>query len=115
MIRKAADCSVELRERMRNGDGTVKITNFAGKEEMNDKGRLFARITLEPGCSIGYHEHHGESETSYFLSGEGVYDDNGTKRGVKAGDVTVTSDGMGHSIANAGGKDLVFMALILSC
>lgn len=102
-------------ENMRGGEGHAVIWHILEKEQMNDKCKMYAQVTLEPGCSIGYHEHHGESETYYFLSGEGVYDDNGTKRGVKAGDVTVTSDGMGHSIANAGGEDLVFMALILSC
>ena len=54
MIRRANECNVEYREHMRDGDGTVQITNFiAGPEELNEKGRLFARITLNPGCSIG--------------------------------------------------------------
>ena len=101
-------------ENMRGGDGHAIIRHILGKEQMNDKCKMYAQVTLEPGCSIGYHEHHAESETYYFLSGEGIYDDNGTKRSVRAGDVTVTPDGMGHGIANAGGEDLVFMALILS-
>lgn len=101
-------------EHMRGGDGHAIIRHILGKEQLNDKCRMYAQVTLEPGCSIGYHEHHAESETYYFLSGEGSYDDNGTKRGVRAGDVTVTADGMGHGIANAGDEDLVFMALILA-
>lgn len=100
-------------ENMRGGDGHVFIKHILEKEQMNDKCKMYAQVTLEPGCSIGYHEHHAESETYYFLSGEGIYDDNGTKRTVKAGDVTVTPDGKGHGIANAGENDLVFMALIL--
>jgi len=57
MIRTEHECSVEYREHMRDGEGTVQITNFiTGPEELNGKGRLFARITLNPGCSIGYHE-----------------------------------------------------------
>ena len=62
---------------------------------------------------MGYHEHHGESETYYILSGEGEYDDKGTKRMVKAGDITYTPDGRGHGLINTGDTDLVFMALII--
>ena len=50
-----------------------------------------------------------------MLAGEGVYDDNGTKRTIKAGDVTWTPDGGGHGLSNAAGtEDLVFMALIVN-
>ncbi len=35
MIRKKDECKVEYREKMRDGDGTVVITNFiAGPEEL---------------------------------------------------------------------------------
>ena len=75
--------------------------------------RLYAQVTIEKGCSLGYHEHHGETETYYILSGEGEYDDNGVKRPVKAGDITITPDGKGHGLTNTGDTDLVFMALII--
>ena len=42
-----------------------------------------------------------------------LYNDNGTKYEVHAGDTTFTSDGAGHAIENIGDEDLVFMALIL--
>lgn len=100
-------------ENMRGGKGHAVIKHILGKEQLNDKCKMYAQVTLEPGCSIGYHEHHAESETYYFLSGEGVYDDNGRKRKVEPGDVTFTPDGNGHGIANEGTADLVFMALIL--
>ena len=70
-------------------------------------------MTLEPGCSLGYHEHHGESETYYILSGKGIYSDNGELRMVEAGDMTFTPDGKGHALTNAGEENLVFMALII--
>ena len=73
---------------------------------------MFAEVTIAPACSLGYHEHHGESETYYIIKGQGEYDDNGTKRPVTVGDKTFTPDGWGHGIANTGDEDLVFMALI---
>ena len=69
MIRKAADCKKVYNEKMRGGNGTVEITSFATPEELNNKGRLFANITLKPGCGIGYHVHEAESELFYVMKG----------------------------------------------
>lgn len=104
---------VERVENMCGGKGHVIIKHILGEKELNGKCGLYAKVVIEPGCTLGYHEHHGESETYYILSGECEYDDNGTKRTVKAGDVTHTPDGCGHALANTGNTDLVFMALII--
>lgn len=95
------------------GKGHVIKKLILGDKELNGKCGLYAEITLEPNCSIGYHEHHGESETYYILSGKGNYNDNGKEIPVKAGDVTFTADGRGHAIENVGNENLVFMALII--
>ena len=113
MVRKANECKVEQREHMRDGNGTVHIVNFASKEELNDKGRLFSRITLNPGCSIGYHVHETDAELFYILAGTGVYSDNGTDAEVQAGDVAICETGHGHSITNTGETPLEFVAVIV--
>ena len=100
-------------ENMAGGDGHVIIKHLLGDKELNGKCSLYAQETIEPGCSLGYHEHHQESETYYILSGKGEYNDNGSCRPVKAGDVTFTPDGCGHGLKNTGLDDLVFMALII--
>ena len=100
-------------ENMCGGEGYVIIKHILGEAELNGKCGLYAEVTLEPGCTLGYHEHHGESETYYILSGEGMYDDNGNSRAVKAGDITFTQDNCGHGPANTGIQNLVFMALII--
>ena len=99
MIRKAADCKKMYNEKMRGGNGTVEITSFATPEELNDKGRLFANITLKPGCGIGFHMHENESELFYVMKGEVLYNDNGTEVVCSAGDVMVCPAGTGHAIA----------------
>ena len=104
---------IRREEHMAGGNGHVIIKEILDAEQLNGKCGLYAQVTLEPGCSLGYHEHHGESETYYILSGTGVYDDNGTPRSVCAGDVTFTPSGKGHGLENSGEADLVFMALIL--
>ena len=80
-------------ENMCGGKGHVIIKDILEGDELKGKCGLYAQVTIEKGCSLGYHEHHGETETYYILSGEGEYDDNGVKRPVKAGDITITPDG----------------------
>ena len=113
MIRKAAECKKEYREHMRGGNGTVEITNFATPEELNDKGRLFANVTLRPGCSIGYHVHEKDSELFYLMKGEALYNDNGVEYPVGAGDVMVCPAGTGHAISNNGQEDVEICAVIV--
>lgn len=100
-------------EHMCGGNGHVIIKHILDEREMHGKCRLYAQVTIEPGCSLGYHEHHGESEIYYILSGKGIYSDNGTLRMVKPGDKTVTPSGCGHALSNSGDEALVFMALII--
>ena len=113
MIRKANDCNKELRENMRGGNGTVEITNFVSPAELNDKGRLFAKITLHPGCGIGYHVHEKDSEIFYLMKGKVLYNDNGAECALEAGDVMICPAGTGHSITNAGEEDAEVIAVIV--
>lgn len=105
--------TTERIENMCGGEGHVIIKRILGEKELNGKCGLYAQVTLERGCSLGYHEHHKESETYYIISGEGEYNDNGVTRSVKAGDRTFTPDNCGHGLKNTGMDDLVFMALII--
>lgn len=100
-------------EHMCEGNGHVIIKEILEGPQLNGKCGLYAEVILEPGCSLGYHEHEGESETYYIISGQGEYNDNGIYRPVQVGDITFTPSGKGHGLANTGNTDLVFMALII--
>lgn len=100
-------------EHMCEGNGHVIIKDILEGPQLNGKCGLYAEVTLEPGCSLGYHEHHGESETYYIISGQGEYNDDCRYRTVGPGDITFTPSGHGHGLANTGNSDLVFMALII--
>jgi len=113
MIKKSSELKVTVNQNMRDGEGSIIIRNIADKTEMHDKARLFARIIIKPGCSIGYHTHENESETYYILSGTASYDDNGTQTELSPGDVTITPAGQGHAIANKGTEDVELIALIV--
>lgn len=95
------------------GKGHLKLTKPSEALGKPEKVRTFALAELEPGSAVGYHEHHGESETYYILSGSGVYNDNGTMVPVAAGDVTFTPSGEGHGLENSGTEPLKFIALIV--
>ena len=97
-----------------NGKAPVLIEKILDKE-LGDKCGLYAKVTIPAGSILGYHEHHGNGESYFFLKGTGIYDDNGTKRQVGPGDTTWTPDGTGHALDNsAGTEDIVFIALIVN-
>ena len=114
MIRKPEEFRIEYKEHMRDGDGTVQLTHFiTGPEELNGKGRLFSKITLNPGCSIGYHVHETDAELFYILKGTAEYNDAGVIRTVTAGDVTICPTGTGHGIANRSAEVVELVAVIV--
>lgn len=97
-----------------NGVGAVLIEQILDTE-LADKCGLYARVTIPAGSVLGYHEHHGNGESYFVLSGEAIYDDNGVKRTIKPGDSTWTPDGSGHGVDNSNGTaPIVFMALIVN-
>ncbi|WP_406677061.1 cupin domain-containing protein [Moorella sp. ACPs] len=115
MIRRAQEMKEEIVTGLRGGKGNVAMVHILeeSKNEFNGKGRLFARLTLKPGASIGWHQHSGDSEAYYILSGQGIVNDNGRETVVKAGDMVLTKNGEYHSIINNGDENLEFIALIL--
>lgn len=105
---------IEINEFVAGGKGQVVLRHILNEGELNGKCRMYAEVTLAPGCSIGDHPHHGETETYYILHGTGTYSDNGEKRPVQPGDITFCADGNTHGLENTGTEDLVFMALIIN-
>ena len=103
----------ETREKLRDGEGSTQFIHLLdGSKEKN--ARLFAEITLKPGCSIGYHKHESETEYYFILSGSGTVNDDGKEVQVKQGDSIITGNGASHSIKNSGSVPLVFHAVIVT-
>lgn len=100
-------------EGLAGGKGHVLIKHLLDADQMKRSARMYAEVTLEPGCEIGFHKHTNESETYYVLSGSGDYNDNGNVRKITAGDITFTPNGCAHGLLNTGTENLVIMALIL--
>ena len=111
MITRSSEQALEKRPNMRGGNGTVELR--ALMPELPAKVRLFSRIELAPGCSIGYHVHEGETELFYFASGSGRVCDDGEWFDVAAGDAMSTPSGHGHAVENTGSEPLVLLAAIV--
>jgi mannose-6-phosphate isomerase-like protein (cupin superfamily) len=113
MVIKRNEMKTEVKEKMRDGDGPARLTYLV--DAANEKNtRLLAEITLEPGCSIGYHRHDKETEYFFIISGNGMVNDNGEDLRIKAGDSIITGNGASHSIKNTGNIPLVLHAIIVT-
>lgn len=112
MIHREKDMPTDTRPAMRGGNGSVHICHLE-KDNLPDNGRLFARLTLVPGASIGVHTHENEVELFYFAQGEGIVTDDGAPIPVKAGDSMTTPSGHSHSVENTGTENLEIIAVII--
>ena len=111
MITRSNEHELSLRPNMRGGSGTAELR--ALMPELPRNLRLFSRIELAPGCSIGYHVHEGETELFYFVEGHGRACDDGNWQEVFPGDAMSTPDGHGHAVENTSDAPLVFIAAIV--
>lgn len=110
MVRKTVK---EIRNEVRGGKGEVIFEHVVSTEELNGHGRLYARVRIAPGNSIGYHQHVGNTEPYFILEGKGIFVDNdGSRTEVGPGDVCYINPGQSHAIENNSDEELVFMALI---
>ncbi len=115
MIRRTGEYTVDVKEQMRGGEGSVKIEHYWHPGiEMKAANRLFAKLTLQPGSSIGFHQHSEEEEVFVILRGAAETDDNGIKTVLNAGDTILTGNGAGHSIKCVSQEPLEVLAVI-SC
>lgn len=110
MVKQA---EVKCVKNLGGGKGEAVIHHIVDNENLGDVGRMFGKVVLAPGCSVGWHKHSGETEPYYILKGEGTFIDNdGSKTLVHEGDVCTILDNQYHSIENNSDEDLEFIALI---
>lgn len=113
MVIRSEQMQSEQRENMRGGQGAVSLLGLVPAENLPKNARLFSLITLEKGCGIGSHAHEAETEVYYVLEGEGILDDSGTQKTLRAGDCNVCGGGGTHAIANEKDEPLRFVAVII--
>ncbi len=114
MVIEKKDMVLQERENMRGGDGVVKLFHALPEGQLPPHIRLLSPIVLEKGCGIGDHAHNGETEVFYVVRGEGVYNDNGSVRAFREGDMSFTGSGAHHSVYNEKDDPLVLLAAIIT-
>ena len=98
---------------VQNGKGLIHMKDLTDKKGLYDHGRLFAHVTIDPGCSIGDHPHDHETEFYYIIKGEAVFNDNGAEVTVRPGDICATGYGEVHGLENRGTEPVELIALIV--
>ncbi len=105
--------SVDI-EHFFDGEGVVHFDHILEEDEMNEMNRVYAKVTLKKGCSVGYHVHHGDSEDYYVIKGTATIDDNHERiLTLYPGEHHLTPAKKGHSLMNLHDEDLEVMALII--
>ena len=98
---------------VRNGNGLIHINHLTDKEGLYGHGRMFAHITVDPGCSIGYHDHQHETEFYYILKGEAVFQDDDKEVLLHAGHIGANGYGHSHGLINRTAEPVELIALIV--
>jgi quercetin dioxygenase-like cupin family protein len=112
MVIQRKNMKVEPKEKLRGGEGKITMTHLVPAEARRHT-KLFAEGSLEPGASIGYHDHPDDVEYFVILHGNGVVNDDGVEKPVKKGDVVITGNGSFHGLKNTGQGTLDMLALII--
>ena len=104
----------EVVENMAGGVGKAYRYHIVSKDELFGHGRMYAKVVLPPGSTIGWHQHIHETEPYYILSGEGTFIDNDqSKTLVHAGDICATGYGKFHGLENKTDEPVELIALIV--
>jgi mannose-6-phosphate isomerase-like protein (cupin superfamily) len=110
MVRKTVTAT---KENVRGGEGSVTFHHIVSEEELLGHGKMLAKVVIHPHSSIGMHQHIGETEPYYILSGKGVFVDNdGSRTEVVPGDVCVIEVGQSHSLENPNDEPLEIIAMV---
>ena len=113
MIRKPEEFTKEIRKNARGGNGEVTFAAiWKPNSEMKSHTRMYTKLILEPGCSIGEHVHENEEEIFYILKGTAETLDNGKPVILHPGESSITRSGEAHSLKNVGNDTLEVLAIV---
>jgi uncharacterized cupin superfamily protein len=93
---------------VRGGDGPVVALRLLG-EAAGSAIKGIGITRLPPGSSVGFHEHHGEEDFYFCLSGQGVVLDHDQEKPFTPGTFQITRSGQAQAVRNTGEEDLVFL------
>ncbi|HNX50749.1 MAG TPA: cupin domain-containing protein [Thermoanaerobaculaceae bacterium] len=111
MLRRTASDPGEIHEAIRGGHGRALRVEVLAPGEMAGV-RTAALLTLEPGTSIGEHQHTDSEELYLVLEGTGTGLLDSDRFPVGPGDAWVCRSGHSHGLEAGAGAPLRFLALL---
>jgi quercetin dioxygenase-like cupin family protein len=114
MIKKKDEGNKEKRVIGATGVGEIELLHKFNKEDMFEKARLCAEITLAPGQVLGEHAHGPDFEIFYMLSGALVsFGEGKADEPFLPGDVMLTGGGDKHALRNDSDAPAKMLAIVV--
>ena len=105
--------TTEIKSNVRGGVGDLPFQHLFSSEELGGRAQMLAKVTLQPGESVGEHPHSGNGEVYWVLSGSVTVTEDGVQTVLQTGDAEFCADGHTHAIFNHTHEPAEFLALIL--
>lgn len=114
MLRKREEMKNVFKEHLYGGDGFITaFSTIKSPEDLNNHATALSVLTLQPGSEIAYHQHQGDMEVYFLLSGSGIFYDNDNRVPMEKYDAGFTYDGEYHGFMNTGDVPAEVLCLIL--
>ena len=115
LIRKANETGQLPLEECHGGRGAVDWTDVLSGPHIEGRRLNFVHDDiLKPGVSIGVHEHEGDEEYYYIVSGTGIMTLDGERHPVGAGDIAAVFSGGSHGLENDSESDMRIIVFSVS-
>lgn len=112
MVTQLDTITGETSENVRGGEGSV-ISHQLLSEQDGSYLKNVGIVRVAPGASVGLHEHDGDEDFYYCLSGTGVVTDNGKEHPFQQGTFQITRSGGSQGVRNTGTTELIFIGVLL--
>jgi uncharacterized cupin superfamily protein len=94
---------------MHRGKGTIHAYSYF--HGMIDAPVHLYDLVVEPLDYVGYHQHEGNQEILYILSGKAEHFQDGDRCLLGPGDAVLVKSGQSHAIRNPGDEDLRYLVV----
>lgn len=88
------------------------VKKTQGQKMYNDENMRILYGVLEPGASIGIHEHTDNSEEVFCVSGQATVYIDGKTEILKAGQAHIVQRDTKHGMKNEGTEDLIIFGVV---